>query len=129
MEAFIDDGYTRTVKLNEKNTPLVQYPETVFTYRPLRGAESQVFERSVMFLEAEERQKALQTFVASRLASWSLTMGGQPTKPTAELLGRLRAAHYGTIAAIVLGQAAPDEDLSGNEPAADPELAAKDAKN
>lgn len=127
MEAFIEDGYTRTVKVNELKG---LHPACVFTYRPFTGPEAVNAEKSVLReKDGPDRVAKGLDVIAGRIDSWDLTRGGEPTEPTPDLLRLLHSTLFTRIQQIVFGYGAPDEDLTGNPPTSDQDQEGNDLGN
>lgn len=125
MQAFIDDGYMRTVGFNE--VPKLR-PKLEFTYRPYAGFERQKLQ-SKMLREEDGADQDFLKDIAGRLKSWNL----EP-EISYENLTRLSAPLCEAISNTFLGYVAPDYEIEAtgekiDTPPADPDQQGEDAKN
>jgi len=114
MEAFIDDGYTVEVGINEQSGV---HPGMEFTYRPMVGNESRLMYAAVA---GGDQNKALDS-LADHIKQWSL---GRPV--SRENLERLTAPLFEKLWSIVAGNVAPDYLVESN---AEPTTVEEDQKN
>lgn len=124
---FIDDGYNRRVKIKG----IANFtPDVVLTYRPFAGPGSVNAEREIATTpQGEERVAKSLEILCGQMLDWDITEKGEPTKPTPAMMRRLPSETFNRIYTVVFGYAAPDEDLTGNDPVSDKELEATDAGN
>lgn len=99
MEAFIDDGYNRTVTIHAREGV---YPGGTMTYRPMVGREYTIgFAKSLA--GNEQADDEVLEMLSDHIADWSF---GRP--PTVENMKRMVGPLLDRIMRIVLGIDAPD---------------------
>jgi hypothetical protein len=125
MQAFIDDGYTRTVGFNE--VPNMR-PKLQFTYRPYVGLQRQKIQSRMLRGEENADQDFLKD-IASRITDWNLSQ-----TVSYESLTQMAAPLCECIANTFLGYQAPDYEVQPEggeapEPLCDVDRAEEDEKN
>ena len=101
--AFIDDGYTRSVKISGKAGV---HPPCEITYRPMAGKEYMNWFAQV-FAGADDTDGDILEMMAERIKEWSF-----PEKITAENLARMNARLFDQMLKIIMGTEAPDGEES-----------------
>lgn len=125
MQAFIDDGYTRTVGFKE--VPNVR-PALEFTYRPFAGDERNAIKGRLLTGDSNAGED-FKKEMATRISRWNLDRD-----VTVENLNKLNASLFESMANVLLGFQAPDyetesDGLKSDQPLADADQEDVDLKN
>lgn len=125
MQAFIDDGYNRTVGLKE--IPNIR-AGVEFTYRPLAGTEASKIKGAWVRGDEDAGEKVL-AMMADRISSWNL-----PRPVEVENLRKLQEPVFSAMLNILLGYQAPDYEVepsgeTNDAPLSDQDQQGEDEKN
>lgn len=106
MDAFIDDGYQKTVGFNAVDG---LHPAMEFTYRPFAGNDGSRAYRKILSLSQREPAKSeerLLKTLADRVGAWNLD------KPVSKAnFKRLVGPLFEKLHYVVFGQMPPDYEL------------------